>query len=157
MTQLWVLHQQEEEGGFLLIDANNAFNEQNRTGMLWTVRHEWPSGARLYSIVTNTGPRSCFEATMGLAPSFTGKKVSPKETLSPCPHMALSSCLFRLLKVEFPTVEQPWYVDDAGACGKFSEICHFFSKLQEIGPNFGYYPEPTKSILVVPQHNLEAT
>jgi hypothetical protein len=67
--------------------------------------------------------------------------------------------LIRLLKVEFPAVEQPWYVDDAGVGGKFTEIRRFFSKLQETGPNpnFGYYPEPRKSILVVPQHNLEAT
>jgi hypothetical protein len=47
---LWelLLHQQEEDWGFLLIDAKNAFNEQNRTAiMLWNVRHEeWPSGAR---------------------------------------------------------------------------------------------------------------
>jgi hypothetical protein len=27
------------------MDAKNAFNEQNRTAMVWTVRHEWPSGA----------------------------------------------------------------------------------------------------------------
>jgi hypothetical protein len=28
------------------IDARNAFNELNQTVMLWTIRHEWPSGAR---------------------------------------------------------------------------------------------------------------
>ena len=32
--------------GFLLIDAHNAFNEENRTAMLWAVRHELPSVAR---------------------------------------------------------------------------------------------------------------
>ena len=31
---------------FLLIDARNAFNEENHTAMLWAVRHEWPSGAQ---------------------------------------------------------------------------------------------------------------
>jgi hypothetical protein len=46
MQHMWETNKAEEEWGFLLIDAKNAFNEQNRTAMLWTVRHEWPSGAR---------------------------------------------------------------------------------------------------------------
>ncbi len=64
--------------------------------------------------------------------------------------------LIHQLKAEFPAVEQPWYAEDAGAGGKFSEIRRIFSRLMEIGPNFGYHPEPSKSILVVPQHSLEA-
>ena len=40
-------HAQEEDWGFLLIDARNAFNEENHTAMLWAVRHKWPSGARI--------------------------------------------------------------------------------------------------------------
>ena len=38
---------QEEDWGFLLIDAQNAFNEENRTTMLWAIWHEWPSGSQL--------------------------------------------------------------------------------------------------------------
>ena len=30
----------------LLADARNAFNDINRTVMLWVLRNEWPSGAR---------------------------------------------------------------------------------------------------------------
>jgi hypothetical protein len=59
------------------------------------------------------------------------------------------------LKAEFPQVEQPWYADDAGAGAKFDEIERFFRRLCEIGRLFGYYPEPTKSILIVRQHNLK--
>ena len=39
-------HSQEEDWGFLLIDARNAFNEDNWTEMIWAVRREWPSGAQ---------------------------------------------------------------------------------------------------------------
>jgi hypothetical protein len=35
-TQIWV--------GFPLGQCKNAFNEENWMGMLWTIRHKWPSG-----------------------------------------------------------------------------------------------------------------
>ena len=43
MRVLWEEQSQEEDWGFLLIDARNVFNEENRTDMIWAVRHEWPS------------------------------------------------------------------------------------------------------------------
>ena len=43
---MWKHHLQEEEWGFLLIDARNVFNEENLTAMLWAVWHEWTGGAQ---------------------------------------------------------------------------------------------------------------
>ena len=40
MRLLWEQNSQEEEWGFILIDTQNAFNEENWTAMLWAVRHE---------------------------------------------------------------------------------------------------------------------
>ena len=45
MCVLWDEHKKKEDWGFLLIDARNAFNEENRTSMLWDIWNEWPSGA----------------------------------------------------------------------------------------------------------------
>ena len=36
----WAQHSEEEDWRFLLIDARNAFNEENWTAMLWAVRYE---------------------------------------------------------------------------------------------------------------------
>ena len=57
------------------------------------------------------------------------------------------------VKQGFPAVRQPWYADNAGAGGSFTDLRNFFLRLQEIGPAFGYFPEPTKSILIVRAHN----
>ena len=46
MRVLFGEHRKEENWGFLLIDARNAFNEENQTAMIWAVRHEWTSGAQ---------------------------------------------------------------------------------------------------------------
>jgi hypothetical protein len=61
--------------------------------------------------------------------------------------------LIRRLKIEFPVVKQPWYVDDAGAGGSFTDLRQFFLWLQEIGPVYGFFPEPSKSILIVRAHS----
>jgi hypothetical protein len=43
---MWDQHSEEENWGFLPVDARNAFNKVNRTAMLWAVQHEGPSGCR---------------------------------------------------------------------------------------------------------------
>jgi hypothetical protein len=34
----------EENWGVLLVEARNAFNEQDWMVILWNIRHGWPSG-----------------------------------------------------------------------------------------------------------------
>ena len=46
MSLLWAHYSQGEEWGFLLIDARNAFNEENRTAMLWAFCHEYTIGVK---------------------------------------------------------------------------------------------------------------
>ena len=62
--------------------------------------------------------------------------------------------LIRDLQQDHPHVTQLWYADDAGACGKFGDVMAHFRDLQLGGPAQGYFPEPTKSILVVEERNV---
>jgi hypothetical protein len=57
---------------------------------------------------------------------------------------------------EVPDVDQPWYIDNAGAGGSFTSIQGYFKKLQEEGPRRGYLLEPLKSILIVQPHKKVA-
>ena len=41
------------------------------------------------------------------------------------------------------------YADDFSAAGNLKDLRRWWSVLTEIGPKFGYYPEPTKTWLVV--------
>ena len=62
--------------------------------------------------------------------------------------------LIRDLRRDHHRVTQPWYADNVGAGGKFGDVMAHFRDLQLRGPARGYFPEPTKSILVVAERNV---
>ena len=62
--------------------------------------------------------------------------------------------LIRDLRRAHPRVTQPWYADDAGVGGKLGDIMAHYRYLQLRGAARGYYPDPTKSILVVAERNV---
>ena len=156
VNQVWKEIEQEENNGFLLVDARNAFNELSRAAMLWTIRHEWPSGARF---VFNCYKRWAILGIRGQNGSFL--VIHSKEGVTQGDPLAMFAYgigvlpLIRRLKRSHPNLFQPWYADDAGAGGSFTDIRSMFEELQKIGPAYGYFPEPSKSILVVPPAMVE--
>ena len=150
MSALWEELRDEEEHGFLLVDARNAFNELNRTRMLWTVRHLWPSGARFtfncYRHHTALFVRT-LQGEANIIPSREG--VTQGDPLAMIAYGIAILPLIRELKVELADVTQPWFADDGAGLGTFDGIRKFFRALAERGPAYGYFPEPSKSRLIV--------
>ena len=119
MRLLWIHHSQEEYWGFLLIHARNAFNEENRTAMLWAVQHEWPRGAQ-FTV-------NCYSHWANLVVCNTkgglGHLLNSKEDVTQGDPLAMIAYgigvlpLIRELRYAQPRVTQPWYTDDAGAGG----------------------------------------
>ena len=64
------------------------------------------------------------------------------------------SPLIRELQGATPRVTQLWYADDAGSGRKFTHILAHFWDLQTRGPPRSYFPDPTKSTLVVALRNV---
>ena len=63
--------------------------------------------------------------------------------------------LTRLIKERVPDALTPWYADDAAAMAKFARIRAVYNLVEEFGPRYGYFPESSKSILVVTPGNRD--
>jgi hypothetical protein len=157
INQLWKKHEGAEDWGFLLVDVKNTSNELRRICLLWTMRHDWPSCARFafncyqhfaVLVIRNQDGRST-------AFIFSQDGMMQGDALAMAAYGLRLLPLICQLKEEFLEVRQPWYADDAGAGGHFKDLQRLFRRLQEIGPSYGYYPEPSKSILIVQEHNFE--
>ena len=58
--------------------------------------------------------------------------------------------LAEIMPKRFPDVLQPWYADDAAMQGRPDQVAAWFKLLCDLGPHFGYFPEPEKSFAICP-------
>ena len=56
---------------------------------------------------------------------------------------------------EVDKVTQAWFADDSSAAGHLSGIFKWWNKLSEIGPQFGYFPNPSKCVLIVKDEDMK--
>ena len=135
--------------GALMVDASNAFNLLNRTAMLLHACVPWPHYARYlfntyqgWSMLIVRGTSECL---------FSKEGVTQGDPLSMFMHaIGTLPLIYSLCDPSCWT--QIWYGDDASAGGSLKNIHEWFSLLCSRGPAFGYFPEPSKSYVVVSDH-----
>ena len=136
-------------GGTTLVDARNGFNELSRLAMLWTVRHRWPAGARF---VLN-----CYRHWAQLVIRQQGgdpiilhsrEGVTQGDPLSMVVYGVALVPLAEIIRAADKEVLAPFYADDVGLDGPAGRNAKLMGILVEHGPDFGYFPEPGKSIHV---------
>jgi hypothetical protein len=135
----------------LLVDATNGFNELGRKAMLWTVRHRWANGARFSFNCYRHSAQLLMRRRGGNCEIILSREgVTQGDPLSMVLYGLALTPLAETIRAAVPTVVQPWYADDAAMAGPVDGIAEAQRLLLELGPRRGYFPEPDKSILIVP-------
>jgi len=156
---VWKEHANEPEFGFLCVDARNAFNELNRTTMLWVVRHEWPAGCVFTFNCYRHYARLVIRENSGKAVTiFSRAGVTQGDPISMILYGVTTTPLIRKLKHRNKNLIHIWYADDGNVGGKFKDIKHYWQQLEKLGPTYGYYPERAKSKIIThyTKENIES-
>lgn len=141
-------HSTPDSEGILLVDATNAFNSLNRQAALMNMYHLCPS---LATILTNTyrDPTALFIDGTSLMSQEGCTQGDPLAM----PMYAIS--VMPLIRKLDDLVFQVWFADDAGGCGKLSQLHRWWTSINQLGPAYGYYPNSKKTWLVVKEEFLD--
>ena len=137
----------EDGHGLLLMDASNAFNALNRETDQWNARILWPSCSRFL-----------FNTYRGYAPLIVAGTIellfSSEGTTQGDP-LAMLFYGVSLMPLIESLKDRTWYAGDSGTLGALGNLVEWLSSLTENGPKYGFYPEPSKSYLVVHPNIVE--
>ena len=133
----------------LLVDARNGFNELGRKAGLWTVCHKWANGARFAFNSYRHAAQLIFRRKGDSCYVLLSKEgVTQGDPISMVIYGLALIPLAESLRKAVPSVVQPWYADNATMAGPVSGIAKAMGIIREEGPARGYFPEPSKSILI---------
>ena len=130
------------------VDASNAFNCLNRKVALRNILHLCPSLAK---ILINTY-RNEINLHIGGETILSQEGTTQGDPLAMAMYAIGTAPLIRALSKE--SVKQVWYADDASAAGGIKELRRCWDLLVRIGPNYGYYPNASKTWLIVKPDSL---
>ena len=145
--------QSEDTKAVLLVDASNAFNNLNRSSALLNIQYICPSFATILS--------NCYRSPTDLfidgSTLLSADGTTQGDPLA-MPMYALATVpLIKKLR-SVPQITQIGYADDASTAGSLEATHRWWCLLNEIGPQFGYFPNSSKTWLVVKEDVLaEAT
>ena len=58
--------------------------------------------------------------------------------------------------LEYPSIKQVWYADNALPCKKLSSVKEWWDQISAIGPGYGYFSNASKTwIITKQQHHAE--
>ena len=144
------IFKEEETEAVLLVDAANAFNSINRQVFLHNISIICPS---ISTYVTN-----CYRIPSRLFVIGGGEIKSKEGTTQGDPvamaiyALGITPLLTMLLEIitslSDHKTKMAAYADDLSAAGSVKNLKHWWQKLLEFGPKFGYHPQASKTWLI---------
>ena len=147
----------DETEAVLLVDAENAFNKLNRKAALNNIKELCPP---FYQYLQNTYQ---VPAQLIIPGDETYKTIMSEEGCTQGDVAAMGKYgiatkpLIEKLSenTDIEKCKQVWYAEDSSAAGKLSEMRKWWDVLCQAGPDYGYYPLATKTILIVKPHHRQ--
>ncbi|XP_066916388.1 uncharacterized protein [Clytia hemisphaerica] len=138
----------------ILVDAANAFNNINREALIHSIKYACPEIATYVS--------NCYANPARLF-VIGGLEISSQEGTTQGDPLGmaiyalgvtpmLNILLFRINNQHNRMVA---FADDITAAGTLEALKQWWDHLLEIGPSYGYFPQPTKSWLIVKSDQLD--
>ena len=131
-----------ETEAIILVDATNAFNSLNRQAALRNIHHLCPS---LSKVLINTY-REDVQLFIDGETLLSQEGTTQGDPLAMAMY-AIAVPLIHRLKCD--TTKQIWFADDATAGGKINNLREWWDCLTKVGPDFGYFPNASKTWLIV--------
>ena len=136
------LFKRDDMEAALLVDASNAFNSLNRDTALLNIMSSCPSFA---TILLN-----CYRECSNLF--IDGDVILSQEGTTqgdPLSMAFYALATLPLIKSLPNSVHHIWYADDVSAVGSVKDLSNWWNALVDQGPKYGYFPNSSKSWLVV--------
>ena len=133
----------------LLVDASNAFNNLNRQTALLNIHLNCPSIAK---VLINTY-RNNTQLFVGGETLLSQEGTTQGDPLAMAMYAISTLPLIRRLN---QGIQQAWYADDATAGGDVHSLRHWWDMLREIGPEYGYFVNPSKTCLIVKEDHMSS-
>jgi hypothetical protein len=137
----------DQTEAMLLVDATNAFNTLNRKAALHNIGVICPA---ISTILNNTYSKPARLFVTGGDEILSLEGTTQGDPLSMAIYALAITPLIKSLSQEVPNhAKQVWFADDSTSAGKLSALKRCWQHLTAVGPGYGYYPNPSKTTLVV--------
>ena len=153
------MYNDENNDTVLLVDASNAFNPLNREVFFHNISYIGPA--------ISVFVKNCYNSPSSLF-IIGGKELKSNEDITQGDPVSMAiygigviPLINMLIDIVVTSTESQVsvlaYADDFSAAGKLDDLRKWWDTLTIIRPKFGYYPEPTKTWLVIKPYASQQT